>query len=165
MRLLILAFVFVSVFVAAQMAEAACVVNSLRDAKTCMYNFASQMDEGNSPSEGFASLKINHLTTLMSQLGQSKPQALTDASFVGAVVVYSDEIHILYYALKSGKDVTPEQVYDLNIVELSNLMKQHQVTAQSPLADAQYYFLGVEGKRFRQAYDDLKEAIKIGLGN
>lgn len=161
MKILISILAIGLVSISAKAATVQCKINNLSDATACMNNSVADTEPTDNGSNSALASKFTSTTvTLLTGLGRpdDEIEAIKGADFVGVVMTDGDEYHLVYYAMKKGKKVTPQRVYDLNTVDLAYDLPK-RLRRNSPLAKPETYFLGYKDEKFR-SWDYVKEQIE-----
>ncbi len=135
-----------------------CNVTSLEDATACMQKVADTRPSYEGANEGFASKNTAGLARALTLLGRDKKSTdrAAKANYAGMMFEYGDEFHIYYFTLPNGEDVSPVQLYDLNVVDLEYyLTKPYSAEALSP----DTYILGLDEAKESGVYEDITERL------
>lgn len=143
--------VSVSAVMASEVAMPVCKINAFSDASKCIRKISKATPEYNLPNDGFASSSKESLVAALKSIDSDEDlyAKIYRADYVGAVLNYGDEIHIIYYAFTKGGGY--EKIYDLNTVDISYiLIKEGYVND---------FFLGLDGSKY-VAYEAVVEQLK-----
>lgn len=136
-----------------------CDVETEQDAKACMEKVAEARPSFEEPNEGYATARVGKLVEAVRVLGLRRviQQQAAAADFAGMMLEHGDEHHIYYFSIKKGKDVSPKELYDLNIVDFEYILdKPYSVEA----LDHNTYFLGISEAQESDVYEDVAEALR-----
>lgn len=135
----------------------ACNVQTLSDAEACMAKVAEAYTEYEEPNDGFATERIDLLVEALTalQLSRRMIASAEGAKFAGMLFEHGDEHHIYYFAIPVGENVSPYEIYDLNVVDLGYL---NNPSAKALNPDT--YLLGIEPAKTSDVYEDLKGQLQ-----
>jgi hypothetical protein len=164
MKIIISAVMITLVCSIAQATEAKirCNIKTLKDAQTCMDRIAeTETNDVNESNDALVSTNWGPAVTVFNGLGNSEAliQKLKNADFVAVVLAYTyAENHLIYYAVKKGKNVSPERLADENVVDMADYLPK-KLKKTSPLANPDTYLLGFDSKK----YETMRESILTEL--
>jgi hypothetical protein len=133
-----------------------CKISTIKDAKNCMNDLAEVLPEYEQSNDGFASKRLDLFEALLKMNGYGKKKIasiMKDVAFVGGIVSHQDEHVILYYTMKKGGQVSPVEVFEINVADLESLFSDDPEST-----DVKTYFLGTNGKNI-DVYEEITERI------
>jgi hypothetical protein len=149
-------------------AKITCNIKTQRDATTCMQRIAeTETNDVNESNDALVSTNWGPAVTVFNGLGNSEEmiQKLKKADFVAVVLAYTyAENHLIYYAVKKGKNVTPERLSDENVVDLTSYLPK-KLKRTSPLANPDTYLLGYDSKKYTTMRDSIVEELEELFSN
>jgi hypothetical protein len=159
MKLLILAAAAFSSSAFAAQPNVKCDVQSLQDAQACMAKVALAYPDYEEPNEGYATDRTGRLVQALRVLGQDERTLLQafNAAYAGLMIEHGDEHHVYYFAIPQGRDVSPVELYDLNIVDFEYILKK-PYTREA--LNHEIYFLGISEARDSDAYEEVAENLR-----
>ncbi|MBY0412732.1 MAG: hypothetical protein K2Q18_01135 [Bdellovibrionales bacterium] len=147
----LLILVSAQILMAGEVAMPTCKINAFSDASKCIRKISKATPEYNLANDGLASSsKVNLVAALKAiDLDAGTIAKVYRADYVGAVLQYGDEVHIIYYAFTKGGGY--EEIYDLNIVDLGYMLIEKGYVND--------FFLGLDGSGY-VAYQDVVDHLK-----
>ncbi len=102
-----------------------CNIENLKDAQKCMKQLAKELPEFEEANDGRASIQIPKMIRVLKALDLKANiiKKATTADYIGFVLVHEDEHKLQYYVLNKGKNMKPQFLYELNVVDLQYDLK------------------------------------------
>ena len=139
-----------------------CDVHSLRDAQACMDKVAEAYQSYEEPNDGYAVADTQRLVEVLSVLRVKGITKAKEADYAGFMIEHGDEHHIYYFAINKGKNVSPVELYDLNVVDIGLSVKRPWSKAAS---DPSTYILHHGPARKSHVVGDLESQIEDAKKN
>jgi hypothetical protein len=102
-----------------------CNIENLKDAQKCMRHVAKTLPAFEEANDGRASIQIPKMLRVLKALDlkASIVKKATTADYIGFVLVHEDEHKLQYFVLNKGKNMKPQFLYELNVVDLQYDLK------------------------------------------
>lgn len=136
-----------------------CDVESLSDARACLNTLAQEIPGyENEPNQAFTTSDVKSLVKVLKILGARPAQIkqAEQADYVGLIADHGEDHHIFYFTLKNGSNTRAIEVYDLNIVDLPEILT---APYSREAKDVKTYLLGIKKASGMDFVEDLQATL------